>query len=147
MKKVVGIILLVCIGYNPLYAQPAIRDGWHVFNYEIWLTPCNPDGSLMGANPQIIEANTIFSVTAIVSTNYVIRISKFTNGSDTAKARNLRLVTSPTGTIILFRLSQTDYSLNAERLEKRGGFTVGAATTLIKIRPGKKQPKAGYNIT
>lgn len=36
--------------------------------------------------------------------------------------------------------------MNAEKLQKKGLFTVGVATSLIKIRPGRKEPKNGYNI-
>jgi len=124
-----------------------MRDGRHIFNYDMTLTPCNFDGSAIGgATPERIEANTIFDIRNIIGGDYVIKVSKFTSNNVTAKALNAKLVVTEAGNDIFFKLSQSDYQLNAERFEKRGLFTVGAATTLIKIRPGRKEPKNGYNI-
>lgn len=133
-----------------LNAQSNIRDGRHIFNYDVTLTQCNFDGNaIAGAIPERIEANTIFYVKNIVGTDYIIQIAKFTSNNATAKALNVKLVSTAAGDIF-FKLpqnnSQNSYELNAVRLEKKGLFTVGAATTLIKIRPGRKEPKNGYNI-
>ncbi len=150
MKQFLLTSMLMALCYS-LHAQNNIRDGRHIFNYDITLTPCNFDGStIAGATPERIEANTIFVVKNIVSTYYIIQISKFTSNNPTATTLNARLVTTLLGNDIFFKLPQRgsndSYELNAERLEKKGLFTVGAATTLIKIRPGRKEPKDGHNI-
>lgn len=125
-----------------------MRDGLHIFNHDIILTPCEFDGSPIagGATPQLLEENTIFSIRSINPPDYIITIPKSTRRSEAADAKfNSRLVVNANG-VIYFKLSQNEYLLNAERFEKHGSFTVGAATTLIKIRPGRKEPKDGYTI-
>jgi hypothetical protein len=145
MKKLIFVVLLT-IGYSLAYSQKDMRDGRNVFNYDVILTPCLLNGTATGAAAENINANTIFTIRNIVGNNYIIQISKFTSGNATATSLNNSLYKSTAGVDIFFILSQADYSLNAERLEKRGQFTIGAATTLIKIRPGKKEPKDGYDI-
>ncbi|MCM5530632.1 hypothetical protein [Parasegetibacter sp. NRK P23] len=150
MKRIIlGLMLIMSTCY--LNAQTNIRDGRHIFNYDVSLTQCNFDGSaIAGATAERIEANTIFYVKNIVGSDYIIQIAKFTSNTASAKALNTKLVSTATGSDIFFKLpqrsSEDSYELNAERLEKKGLFTVGAATTLIKIRPGREEPKDGYNI-
>jgi hypothetical protein len=149
MKTLILAPVLMALCFS-LTAQKDIRDGRHIFNFDVSLTKCDFDGSAVaGANPERIEANTVFYVKNIIGTDYIIQIAKFTRNNATAVALNAKLV-SNSGNDYFFKLPQRNskysYELNAERLEKRGLFTVGAATTLIKIRPGRKEPKDGYNI-
>lgn len=146
MKRIIFILLAGITGLTAS-AQRDMRDGRHVFNYDVTLTSCKIDGgSITGAVTERIEANTIFVIRTITANHYVIHVSKFTSNNATSTALNQKLVSSAAGADIYFKLSKEEYQLNAERFENRGTFTVGAATTLIKVRPGRKEPKDGYAI-
>jgi len=77
-----------------------------------------------------------FRVRNVVGTNYIIQVSKFTDGSPTATAQNLETFQDSNNDNIYFKLGTTEYLAFAEELKRRGSFVVGASTTLIKIRPG-----------
>ncbi|MES2648089.1 MAG: hypothetical protein V4717_14525 [Bacteroidota bacterium] len=150
MKQVILLLTMITVCYS-LSAQDDIRDGRHIFNYDVTLNRCNFDGStIVGAGSERIEANKIFIIKNIIGADYIIQISKFTSGNAAANALNAKFVVNAAGEDIFFRLPQIDskdsYALNAEKFQKKGIFTVGASTTLIKIRPGQKEPKDGYNI-
>lgn len=74
--------------------------------------------------------------------NYVIRLLRWKDVNDkTQKALNDSKNDNFWGTTaapIYYLLTPAQYKDNAERIEKKGMFTVGAGTTLIKIRPGRK---------
>lgn len=151
-------------------AQVDPRDGRHIFNYNVTLTRCNPDGTMfvpppaaaaptpaptaaaavarvpIPSGPQTIEKNTIFTITSVIGGDYIIKIETFTSGSTRAALNNKTFVRDENGQNIYYKMPLADYNSNAARLEKKGTFTVGASTTLIKIRPGKKEPKDDYVI-
>ncbi|GAA3935794.1 hypothetical protein [Hymenobacter algoricola] len=146
MKHFLLLFLLFTATIGGTFAQTDSRDGRHIFNHDIPLTQCNFDGSpVSGAVPQPISANTIFTIRTIVDTDYIIRIARFTAGEKFTE-KNIALVATAAGTDIYFKLSVANYNAFAVRLEKKGNFTVGAATTLIKIRPGRKSEEGKYNI-
>jgi hypothetical protein len=145
MKYFVLLFLLLAAAIGAV-AQTDPRDGRHIFNYDIQLTQCNFDGSAVGgAVPQTISANTIFTIRTTVGPDYIIRIAEFTAGKNLAQ-KNQALVTTTAGADIYFKLAIVSYNAFAVRLESKGNFTVGAATTLIKIRPGRKSKEGQYNI-
>lgn len=133
-----------------IIAQTDVRDGRHVFNYDVTLTSCNFDGSSSQSTfTERFAAETKFVVRNIVGNDYIIQVLEYVGSQPEVVQLNQRLVGNAAGDIF-FRLAQREtqnsYDLNAERLENRGTFTVGAATTLIKIRPGQKELKDGYRI-
>jgi hypothetical protein len=133
------------LGFYAVSAQSDPRDGRHIFNYDIELPQCGFDGTLSGSGSKRIKANTAFEVRNTTTTDYIIQISEYTKGKK-KDSLNLELHKTSANQDIYFKLLKSDYPLYAEKLERRGTFTVGAATTLIKIRPGRKEPKNGYDV-
>lgn len=152
MKQFILLILFFLI-FLPSHSQTGsqsqedMRYGRHIFEYDVVLTKCNLDGNpVNGSDPQVIEDGTIFYITRIVGNDdYIIRIAKYTKGTK-KDAKNLAFVENSKGKPFYYKITSSQYNSDASRLEKKGTFTVGAATTLIKVRPGKKEAKDGYNI-
>lgn len=128
------------------FTQSDMREGRHVLNFDVVLQRCDFEGKEDGGTPQRIPQNTVFSIRNISGSDYVIQVATFTAESQMAKTSNSLLVVNRAGLPYYFKLSRAQYDLNAQKFERRGNFTVGASTTLIKIRPGRKNPKDGYNI-
>lgn len=141
MKKLIVLLSILIASYT-IHAQDP-RDGLHIFNYQVSLQPCDAAGTATGAANETIDAEVKFHIITTVGNSYVISILRFTGTN--SRSKNSRLV-STGGNPIYFLLLQAQYALDAERLQKKGNFTIGAATTLIKVRPGRKDPKDGYNI-
>ena len=141
-----------------------MRDGSHIFNYDVTLHTCALDGTNLPAPvsaTKTIMRNTRFEIRTTIGANYIIRIITFTGTNaatlnrDFVRVPAIAAVAAAAGVPaapavdeieIFFKLPVADYPNYAQRFEKRGNFTVGASTTLIKVRPGSKKPKDGYNI-
>ena len=152
MKKIILFLIIHVLAIATCFAQPDPRDGRHIFNYGTTLSKCLISGvkivdAIGNEITDFIDPNRSFVVRNVTASgDYVIQLEQFGNNFSQKSQLNTRYVIAG-GQDILFLLPFTLYKLNAERLEKRGTFTVGAATTLIKIRPGKKTPdNSGYNI-
>ena len=139
------LFVISLLGLHGASAQSDAREGRHIFNYDIQLQQCDFNGKGAG-KPERIKANTAFVIRNITSTDYVIQISMYRGNSKETKDLNLKFYKTAEEADIFFILAKSDYPLYAEKLERRGTFTVGAATTLIKIRPGRKEPKNGYDV-
>jgi|GEM_PF-3485147 hypothetical protein len=158
MKKLLFLCLLIP---SLCFAQTKdVRDYRHIFNYGKALTQYDIYGTVIkdaNGNPvtQFIEANRTFHIRNIVNytdaagkshTRYIILLDKFGNKFANAAALNITFVESAPGVDIYFGIDAEDYLLYAEKLEHRGSFIVGASTTLIKIRPGKKSSDPNNTI-
>jgi hypothetical protein len=134
-KSLFTVLLLLCIVC--CFGQTDKRESRHIFNYPIELNQCEFDGTTISPeNKQVMEKGWIFSVINKVDANYIIQVSRFTKKNDKAKAQNLKTFQTKNYENIYFELSSLQYLAFAKELKKRGGFVVGASTTLIKIRPG-----------
>jgi hypothetical protein len=134
MKKIYITILLSAL-LQIVYGQSNMREGEHIFNYNVRLAKVDDSGvPSIPAGTEYIKAETRFVITSILPNEYVIRIVNFKNNS----SENTRLVKSANKEIF-FLLPQLLYVSDAERLKEKGSFTVGVATTLLKIRPGSKE--------
>jgi hypothetical protein len=143
MKSFCTLLLTAFISL-PIFAQTDMRSGRHIFNFPITLPQVDLKGAPVAGNPtDLIKAEYIFYVRTVLADKFVIEVAKFTGGTATAAANNAKYVTTSAGVDVFYLLTQVEYNLNAERLENRGSFTVGAATTLIKVRPGSKDPIDG----
>lgn len=88
-------LFLVSFFYHYSYGQD-MRDGRHIFNYDVSLEKCNYDGTPI--TPTVFErvqANTIFLIRNIVGSDYIIHIAKFTGETPKAIALNSRLYQNP----------------------------------------------------
>lgn len=121
------------------FGQSDIREKRHTFKFDISLDECSFDGiSVTPTNSQVMERGWKFIVRNIINSgnDYVIQISKFTDGSSKSAIQNTLTYQTPKFENIYFKISSTQYLAFAEELKRRGSFVVGASTTLIKIRPG-----------
>lgn len=149
MKKITFIILLFLCNQIGI-AQTDLRDGRHYFKYSMTteLTECNIDGSNVSTSKrtpaikQFMKKNWIFTIDAIVGTDYIIHVAKFTANNVAADAQNKLTWQDSNSENIYFKLTKSQYDSNAERLKSKGSFVVGASTTLIKIRPGNNEEGA-----
>lgn len=145
MKEFIFIVLILLA--QKVHAQTDMREGRHIFNYDTELSQCSFDGTpLRGTPTEKIKENTIFTIRRVVGTDYIIQIAKYTSNTATAQALNLKFYKTTADEDIFFKLPKAVYELNAQKLERKGNFTVGAATTLIKVRPGRKEPVDNYAI-
>lgn len=119
-----------------------MKEGYHIFTQSISLPLCDVAGTATGSSKSL-EKDWQFEIVRIKSDgNYVIRLLRWKDVKDAGqKALNASKNTNFYGTDaspIYFLLTTDEYKNNAERIEKKGTFTVGAGTTLIKIRPGRE---------
>jgi len=139
MKKMKFVLTVVLMIFTTLisFGQTDVRENRHTFKYDIELEECEFDGTaITPTNKIVMEKGWKFRVRNVVGTNYIIQVSKFTDGSPTATAQNLETFQDSNNDNIYFKLGTTEYLAFAEELKRRGSFVVGASTTLIKIRPG-----------
>ncbi|MCW3074261.1 MAG: hypothetical protein JWP69_1330 [Flaviaesturariibacter sp.] len=143
------IFIAFCISLLSAQAQDRdIREGIHVFNFAANLTQCDATGtSIMAGNPATavvkrVEGNWRFKIYDMVGANYIINILEFPTGYGNEATLNNSFVEASNQTVY-FLLPATTYNQVAERFKSPHSFTVGAATTLIKIRPGSKEPIDG----
>ncbi|MBA6313871.1 hypothetical protein [Cellulophaga baltica] len=130
-------VLLFFICLNSVFSQINITENRHTFKDDIKLVQTDFDGiGLTPANSEVMERGWKFRVRNVVGTDYIIQISKFTDGSSTSNAQNLITYQDASDSNIYFKISSTQYLAFAEESKPRGSFVVGASTTLIKIRPG-----------
>lgn len=116
-----------------------LRDMRHAFKYDIALNQCDFEGKpITPSNSQVMEKGWKFLVKNIVNAgnDYVIQVSKFTDKSEESITQNTLTYKNSNSEYIYFKISSAQYIAFAEELKRRGSFVVGAATTLIKIRPG-----------
>jgi hypothetical protein len=136
MKTKFTFLILILFSINT-YSQTDLRENRHTFKYDIKLDQCNFDGDLVSpAKKEVMEKGWRFRIRNIIETDYIIQVSKFTNGTPPSIAQNLETYQNENSENIYFKISSTQYSAFAEELKRRGSFVVGASTTLIKIRPG-----------
>ena len=153
-------LLLAVVGFfGSIFAsaQRNVTDEVHVFNQNALLTQCTPIGDTvydaLSNSPveKIVQRNWQFR---IVSRNtsgsiYVIRFFKWST-----EVRELTLKSNNSfknadyyesnGVPIYFLLTEDQYKMLAQVIPPRQTLSVGAATTIVKIRPGRKQPINGY---
>ncbi|MEQ8241570.1 MAG: hypothetical protein RIA69_20320 [Cyclobacteriaceae bacterium] len=138
MEKIKYSILLLSLLFSiNSYAQLDLRENRHIFKYDLALKECKFDGTAIAPeNKQVMKKGWIFGIRNIIGTDYIIQVSKFTDGSTSAQTQNLKTYQGTNNENIYFKLTETEYLAFAEELQKRGRFVVGASTTIIKIRPG-----------
>ncbi len=135
--KTITLIIAFTLFSLSMFGQTDLRENRHTFKYDISLEECNFDGTVATpTNKQTMEQGWKFKVRNVVGSDYIIQVSKFTDGSTKAISQNLKTYKDSNEENIYFKLSSTEYLAFAEELKRRGSFVVGASTTLIKIRPG-----------
>lgn len=145
MKTPLFVLLILVIPFQLIYGQKDIRDGRHIFNYKTTIPKCDENGIV--SNPSVthtMEREWIFSIERILPDDYVITVARFepesslaiSQTSSLAFIQNTLTFKDPNNKPIYFKLSKTQYDLNADRFDNKVKFVVGASTTLIKIRPG-----------
>lgn len=116
-------------------SEKDMREGKHIFIYAIELTQCNITGVTTNQITSIRE-NTTFKIIKEINDFYVIQIVKFWGSKssefDMALVKNNNYP-------VFFYLSHDNYDDYAERYPDKGSFNVGASTSLIKMRPGRKK--------
>jgi len=99
-------------------------------------------------NTEIINAGWKFTIREIKTPNseYVIRVSKFTDGTERAVSQNLKYYLDQSEDKIYFLLTKAEFDNRVEPVKNAGNFIVGSSTTLIKIRPGNNQDEESEKI-
>jgi hypothetical protein len=148
-KKLFPFLCFLLLFSITSFGQTEIRENRHVFKFDISLSECNFDGTLVTlANSKVMEKDWKFRVRNIVNDgkDYVIQISKFTDGSSKSISQNALTYQKSILENIYFKISSSQYLSFAEELKRRGSFVVGASTTLIKIRPGNGKDKEDEDV-
>jgi len=138
MKKFL-LALMLMAPFTWSYAQNKDKkQGVHQFTQSTQLVQSDALGDTLrdSANKPIkktIEKGWEFTVDRVLANgDFVISFLEWKSDSN----KNALYHQTTAGNNIYFLLSNAEYNLSAERYEKKGGITVGASTTLIKIRPG-----------
>lgn len=135
-NKLLLILLLVFIS-NSIFSQKNITENRHTFKDDIRLTRTDFDGKVLTPNISVVmEKGWKFRIRSVVGIDYIIQVSKFTDGGVSSNAKNLLIYKDANNSNIYFKISSTQYLAFAEESKPNGSFIVGASTTLIKIRPG-----------
>lgn len=120
------------------FGQQDIRDKEHAFRYRIELERCSFDGEIK-TTKQVMNEDWKFEIVKVIDQkDYVIRVLKFTSGTDAAKTLNAKTYfDTTTNEEIYFFLSKENFKDYAIEIKRSGSFLVGASTSLLKVRPGR----------
>ncbi|WP_338378747.1 hypothetical protein [uncultured Flavobacterium sp.] len=150
MKKEISLFVVILFLFSSSsFGQTDMRENRHVFKFDVSLSECNFDGTLVTpTNSVVMKKDWKFRVRNILNDgkDYVIQISEFTDDNPTAKAQNELTYQRSGVQNIYFKMSSSQYLAFANELKRRGSFVVGASTTLIKIRPGNGKEKDDENV-
>jgi hypothetical protein len=130
------------------YSQPAVGTR-HAFKQNAELTEVSPVG-VATPNKEFVPASAIFRIDGITSAGYVIHFdnwnlpsNKDTDKLAAVKARNIALA-SGSGIQKYFLIPTADFQNWTETVG--GSFSVFASSTIVKIRPGRKEPINNYPV-
>ncbi|GGH55960.1 hypothetical protein GCM10007423_64060 [Dyadobacter endophyticus] len=147
MKKISTILILFLVCTVSFGQTKNITDGYHVFNMAISLPEVDQFGvALAAGNKEMMLPNEQFKVFGVhpnlpaATTDYIITINRYIKDPG---LRNLLVVFDNNNNQRYFRITVAEYQAYCERLEKRGNFHVITSSTLVKIRPGSKEPRNG----
>ncbi|MCU7548165.1 hypothetical protein OCK74_03525 [Chitinophagaceae bacterium LB-8] len=146
-KYVLTLCLLFTLSYA--FAQKDLLKGIHQFTQSTELKEADPLGNEKkdkDANviKKTVERGWEFTIDRITKDgDYVISFLEWRSNDTLNKEYVVENERSK-----YFILPKAEYELSAQKWEKKGGFTVGAATTLVKIRPGSGDDlkKGGYRV-
>ena len=119
------------------------------FKADVELPQVKLSGDLVeGGNTEIISAGLKFTIRSIktIDSEYVIRISMFTDDTQRAIDQNLKYYLDSSDNEIYFLLTKSQFDNKVELVKKAGKFIVGASTTLIKIRPGNNKDEESEKV-
>lgn len=138
MRKIILVLSFALLCVWSFGQDKDMKKGVHQFTQVTELQEANALGTTKkDAGGTIIkktaEKGDLFTIDRILSNgDYVIRFLPWKK--DTNPKNDLLYKENEEN--LYFILSKAEYTLSAERHEKKGNVTVGASTTLIKIRPG-----------
>lgn len=137
MKYLLTLIASILIFISAV-GQPTDINGLHEFTNFVELKECTISGKPVNDADIPIPSGYRFKIIRILPTAYVIQFLKFPEVVDNHEQLNAQFFQK--GNIdIYYLLSKEDYKGNAGKLQSLVSFTVGGATSIIKIRPGSKK--------
>lgn len=145
------ILFLMFLTSFEALSQTTASPGFYKHRHYFWrqaapLKKCDFNGTATNAAPVLIPSTTKFSVVNETQEAYVIQVAKFTAGDENAKSSNKKFVADDSGNSFFFLLPKTLYTSTAASVKQMGSWIFNVATTLVKMRPGKKEPKDNYKI-
>jgi hypothetical protein len=109
-------------------------------NFGLSLPECDVNDNLVTPpHTQFVQADWKFRIINIVGNDYVVHILHFPASYPNAATLNPTFYATAAGSPVYYRMTADQYKIFAERLQPKHSFTFGAATTIIKIRPGSKK--------
>ncbi len=149
------ILLLTFIVNSFCFSQEqneTANNGTHEFFAYAQIKSCNALGENVATTPETAYSGIRFNIVYVTSSGYVIYIyqkneadkNDSTNAVTTSAIEFNKKYNSIDGTLFstqrkFFFITFDEYKRCAYRLRKKCGFIVGAATSIIKIRPGIKK--------